>query len=308
MNNTQETKELLQEYTEYLTLKNYKQRGIEDKVRIAGQFLEYASRQELELNTLCFKHAEAYREDLSLMLNKEGKMRFQPATINGIISSLKLFYSFLIAKGKALSNPFFDVERMKEGYRIPKNILTVEQMEKLLNGIKVTNRQEFKFKVIIELLYSTGARISEIEGLTLNDINLDTGYITIKDDKERQDRKAPLTEYALKLLRLYLKEIYKEDSKTVFPHGKKRTLNRWVNDRLKRIIRDLKLPEITCHGIRHTIATHLFKSGAGIRDVQEFLGHRRIKNTEIYTKVLMEDLKKAVEKNHPREVRERDGA
>ena len=91
--------------------------------------------------------------------------------------------------------------------------------------------------------------------------------------------------------------------KRVFSHGKMRTLNRWINDRLKRITKKLDLPKITCHSIRHTIATHLFLNGADIREVQEFLGHRRIKNTEVYTHIFPEDLKKVVEASHPREKR-----
>ena len=72
---------------------------------------------------------------------------------------------------------------------------------------------------------------------------------------------------------------------------------------LKKWTKKLKLPKISCHGIRHTIATHLFKAGAGIREVQEYLGHKSIKNTEIYTHVLVEDLKKLIEAKHPREMK-----
>ena len=130
------------------------------------------------------------------------------------------------------------------------------------------------------------------------DINLKKGFITIKDNKERQDRTAPLAEYANSILAYFLETQSKDRP---FLKGQKRTLNRWINDRLKKKTEELCLPFITCHSIRHTIATHLLQAGAGLREVQEFLGHRRIKNTEVYTRILTEDLKKVIEANHPRE-------
>ena len=292
---------LLNEFKNYLQLKNYKQRSIEEQVRDIKKYLEYSEETRINIYTISIKDAEAYREYLRLLTKDDGSSKYNPKTINKIISFLRMFYTFLITKKLSFRNPFNDIEKMKESFSLPKNILTIEQMEKLLNGIDVKDKRDFKFKVIVELLYSTGARISEIESLTRDRINLKTGFIKISDDKERQDRKAVLTEYCLELLRFYIKYIY-NNSKKVFKHGKDRTLNRWINDRLKVLTKKLKLPKITCHGIRHTIASQLFKNGADIREVSEFLGHRRIKNTEIYTHIFPEDLKDVVEKSHPREI------
>ena len=293
--------ELLRAYEEHLRMKDYKPRGIEDKLRVARQFLAYVDDYDLDLSVLGLKEAEDYREALGLLMDEEGKPRYQAATINVMITNLRLFYSYLVGVGKAPRNPFFDTERLKEEYRLPRNIVSSSEMGKLLGSITVNSRSDFLFKLVVELLYATGMRISEVEHLERDDLDLEEGCILIRDDKERQDRKVPLTEYSLALLKLYVENLYEEGDTKLFPHGRDRSLNHWVGDRLKKVMREQRLPAITCHGIRHSIATHLFRNGAGIRDVQEFLGHRRIKNTEVYTHVLTEDLKRALEANHPRE-------
>lgn len=292
-----EQNEVLNKYKTHLKSGNYKPRGIEGKLAAGRDFLSYCDDSGKDYRHIGIKETEGYREHLSLLTGADGSPRYQPATINVTLTNLKTFYAFLVSAGLADKNPFASTWRLKEPVRIPKNILTVKQMGKLLDSINA--KDELKLKVVVELLYSTGCRISEIENLTLSDINLEGGYITIKDDKERQDRKAPLCEYSHSVLALYLR---KQNQEKPFLQGQKRTLNRWINDRLKKKTEELGLPVITCHSIRHTIATHLLRAGAGLREVQEFLGHRRIRNTEVYTRILTEDLKKVVEENHPREV------
>jgi len=290
---------ILKDYHTYLELKDFKKRGIEDKLRSARYFLEYIENNSIELKDFLRIDAESYREHLATRLTGSGKMRYKAESINGIISGLRLFFKYLVSVNKALKNPFLEVEKMKQSIRLPKNILSIEQMGRLLGSIEVKDRKDFKFKTVVEVLYATGCRISEIEGLIKADIDLEALIITIRDDKDRKDRIAPLSEYAHGLLRLYVKDI--KEGGQVFKHGKPRSLNRFVNDRLKRLSGKLKLPLLTCHGIRHSIATHMLKKGADIREVSEFLGHKRIKNTEVYTHLLNEDLKKVIDELHPRE-------
>ncbi len=293
-----EHEKIIAEYTEWLNAKGYKLRGVEELERSAKKFFNYSQTAGINYTSLTIREAESFRENLRLQITADGKC-YNTATVNNTITHLRILYKYLTSSGKVMRNPFFDVERMKESQNLPKNILSIEEMKKFLDSIEVKDMNDFKFKVIIELLYATGARISEIENLTLENINLNEGYITIHDNKEKRERICPLTEYSSRLLNLYLKE-----NKTghIFAHGAKRTLNRWMNDRLKRITIKLELPLITCHSIRHTIATHLLKKGADIREVQEFLGHSRIKNTEVYTRIFPDDLRDLLERTHPREM------
>jgi len=287
-------------YEKYLQLKNYKPRGIEEQLRGVKQYLFYIEENNIDMYHIGIKDAESYREYLRLLTDKEGNTRYNPKTVNAKISFLRMFYNYLTSTGQTLRNPFLNVDKVRESYTLPKNILTIEQIEKLLKNITVETKEDFKFKTIIEILYSTGARISEIENLTRENIDLEKGYLQVLDDKERQNRNIVLTEYALDLLRLYMKYL-PVNSVDVFSHGASRTLNRWLNNRLKALTIKLKLPYVTCHGLRHTVATHLLKNGADIREVQEYIGHKKIKNTEIYTHIFPDDLKSIVEANHPRE-------
>ena len=296
-----EQKEQLSNYKSYLLLKGYKKRGIEEQVRTARQLVEFAEAHGLSLYTMGIRDAELFREELRSARGPDGNLTYEAATINGRISHCRAFYKYLIETSRGAHNPFNGIERMKEPVKLPGNILTIEETGRLLHGLETLSPDDVKFRTIIEVLYSTGARINEIEKLTREDIDLDAGYLVIREDKERQDRRAPLTESAREYLGIYLDSLKHEPGRKIFIHGKERTLNRWINDRLKRITKRLNLPRITCHSLRHTIATHLIKEGADLREVQEYLGHRKIKNTEIYTRLLPEDLKEAVEKSHPRE-------
>lgn len=293
-----EHKKIIIEYTEWLNAKGYKPRGIEELERSAKKFFEYIKTAGIDYTVITIREAESFRENLRLKTTADGHF-YNTSTVNNTITHLRILYKYLTSTGKVMRNPFFDVERMKEAQSLPKNILSIEEMKTFLDSIEVKDRDDFKFKVIIELLYATGARISELENLTLENINLNEGYITIQDNKEKRERICPLTEYSSRLLNLYLRE---NKTGQIFAHGAKRTLNRWVNDRLKRITIELELPLITCHSIRHTIATHLLKKGADIREVQEFLGHSRIKNTEVYTRIFPDDLRDLLERTHPREM------
>ncbi|MBA7572210.1 hypothetical protein ES708_13986 [subsurface metagenome] len=134
---------LLKEYAGYLAQRDYKRRGIEEKLRSARQFLLYAEEQALDPFGMGLKEAESFRERLSLMVSDKGIPHYRPETINCRLSNLKNFYGFLVGRGLAFKNPFFDAERLKEGYRIPKNILSIKQIEKLLKGLKVQTRKDF---------------------------------------------------------------------------------------------------------------------------------------------------------------------
>ena len=280
-----------------------KPRGIEEYVRDAGQFLSYLAGRKQLVSEVTFQDAEAYRERLTLREKEDGSPRYHSKTVNKQIAELRCFYRYLVSVGRSAHNPFDLVEKLREGVSVPKNVLTVKQMGRLLRGVEVKSKTDLKFAVVLELLYATGARISEIEGLERKDIRLPDGYIVIRDDKTRRDRYAPLTEYAERLLTLYLAAVPLCGNGLVFLSGKPRTFNRWMSERLARLSCRLGLPRVTCHSIRHTIATQLLRAGAGIRQVQEYLGHERTKNTEVYTRILTEDLKRSVEHCHPRERR-----
>ena len=290
---TEEYAKLVQGFVDWLTAKGYKPRGIDEKARASRQYLEYLEAANGDASAATMRDAEGFREHMRMARGLDAK------TINIRIAYLGLFYRYLVGAGKAVKNPFKDLERMQESERIPRNILTIEQMGKLIGAIAVANVSDFEFKTLVELLYSSGARISEIEHLKMADVDFDAGCITIRDDKSRNDRKLPLTEIARELLMLYCAHV--RFGEYVFLDSPGRLLGRRVNRRLRALCAQLGLPPLSCHGIRHTTATHLLKKGADIREVQEILGHRHIKDTEAYLRIFPDDLRELIERRHPRE-------
>lgn len=293
---------LLDDYRLWLLMKNFKARGVVETLRAAQYFFDYMEETGLEIAGIRYKQACDYREYMSSRKDERGRTRFSPSSINGNLSHTRLLFRYLTSLGLVSGNPFFEVERIREGERLPRNILSIEEMGKLLAGVPEKTAEDLLFKTALETLYATGMRISELENLSREDMDLTRGVILVRDDKERQDRLCALTECAQRLLARY---VTGSNSQKPFLHGRPRSLNRFMNDGLSRLCRALKLPALTCHGIRHTIATHLLKKGADLREVQEFLGHRRIRNTEIYTRLSHEDLKKVIDELHPRERKER---
>ncbi len=290
---------LIAKFTEHCRTKGRAKRGIEELARTARYYVRYLQERNITSLETTLRDAELYREHLRMA--GDGETAYAAGTVNARLSYLRSFYAFLAAEGIVMTNPFDEVEKLKETSRIPKNILSVEEIDALLKKLPLDTADDVRLAVMLELLYSTGIRVNELESLRREDIHETRGYIVVHDTKSRTERKAPLTEYAALLLSEYLNSVDFPRDAFVFKRGKERTLNRWINDRLKRICAKEKLPLITCHGLRHTFATHLLRHGADIREVQEMLGHAKIRNTEVYTRIFPDDLQDVIADAHPRE-------
>lgn len=300
-----EYKRLIADFTTWCALKGYKKSERNKRENRVIEYIEYCENHDLSIFHISIREAENYRDQISLKVNKRTNSPVTPAHVNNVIIDLQMFYRFLMESSRTMRNPFSMIDYMRTGYRLPKNIVTIPQMDSLLKNILVQTPDDYKFKVIVEVLYATGVRISEIETLCRKDIDLEQGYILIRDDKSRKDRYAPLGEYSISLLKLYLDCTNCGTEERVFLQGKPGTLNKWVNTCLKRLAKRCDIPYVSAHGIRHSIATHLLKKGADIREVQEFLGHTSVSSTEVYTRIFPDDLKDIIEKTHPRETRYR---
>jgi integrase/recombinase XerD len=298
-----EHSEIIKKFETWLKIKDYKPRGIEEKIRKIKIYVTFVEENNLDLFTVSSRDALKFRAYLNSRKSNTTGLPLIAKTINDLIVNTKLFYKYLLLNDFVLTNPFMNVETMKEAYRIPRKILKSKQMNDLLEGIEIETEKDLMLKILLETLYSTGCRISELSALIVKDVNTAGGYIKITDDKARRNRIALLNEYTASLLALYIKCKNLNGNDRLFNHGaKSRTLNQYANKKLKKLTKKLKLPHISCHSIRHSTATHLLKNGADIREVQEILGHKQIDSTDVYTRIFMDDLKNVVEKNHPREM------
>lgn len=229
-----------------------------------------------------------------------------PRTIARYMASLRSFFHFLLHEKIANRDPMIQIETPKQAQTLPK-ILNLDDVEKLLEAPDASNPLGMRDRAMLEVLYATGLRVTELVRLQLDDLHLEMGFIqTIgKGDKERI---IPLGKTATTVLERYLEfgrprlRRTSERNDVVFLNHHGRGMTRqgfWKN--LKQIASKAGIDKpITPHTLRHSFATHLLENGADLRSVQELLGHADISTTQIYTHVTKARLKDVYKQYHPR--------
>ncbi|NLO89677.1 MAG: site-specific tyrosine recombinase XerD [Clostridia bacterium] len=248
--------------------------------------------------------AEVEKSDIlkyMVHLQQRGKA---PATIARQLAAIKAFYRFRLIEGLQENEPTQDLESPKLGRRLPK-ILTQWEMEKLLEQPDTTKPAGLRDRTMLEVLYATGLRVSELVSLDVGHVNCDTGYIrcTGKGDKERI---VPLGSIAVFYLKNYLSEgrtrLIKKSVEALFLNSRGQRLTRqgcWKI--IKKYVRQAGIKkDVTPHTIRHTFATHMLQNGADLRSVQEMLGHSDISTTQIYTHLTTKRIREVYDRTHPR--------
>ena len=230
---------------------------------------------------------------------------YQETTIARKIAAIKSFFSFLLEEGEITDNPSESISSPKIGRQLPK-FLTEEQTEQLLKtAAKDKSAEGIRNYGILELLYATGLRVTELINLNISDINLNSAEIKCFGKGAKQ-RIVSIHKFAVQALTTYMetsrpKLMQDKTEKAFFINRRGERLTRqWIWSILKLLAKtsQIKLP-ITPHIIRHSFATHLLRAGASVRHVQEMLGHADLSTTQVYTHITNDHLKKAFEKSHP---------
>ena len=220
------------------------------------------------------------------------------------ISSIKSLCKYLIIENVIKEDPSENLQTPKRWERLPKS-LTVSEVRSFLElDTPIDKPIMMRDSVMLELLYSSGLRVSELVSLKVEDINLEAGFIRVLG-KGSKERVVPVNIRAIGRLRGYLNKVRQEilkkrQSSYLFVTGRGRSLTR---QRFWQTIKTLgrkKGIDLSPHTLRHSFATHLLEGGADLRSVQKMLGHSDISTTQIYTKVTTERLKKVYTKHHPR--------
>jgi integrase/recombinase XerD len=227
------------------------------------------------------------------------------ATIARRLAALKAFYQFLVREQRIKADPTANLESPKLEKRLPR-VLTVKEVERLLAQPDPAQPAGVRDRAMLELLYATGIRVSELVSLNVNDVSLEMGYIKCSG-KGSKERIVPLGTLAIQSCRDYLaaprKRLIKDREETalfVNHHGHRLTRQGFWKI-VKKYAADAKVEkEITPHTLRHSFATHLLENGADLRSVQEMLGHADISTTQIYTHVTKGRLKEVYARTHPR--------
>jgi integrase/recombinase XerC len=223
------------------------------------------------------------------------------------LATLRSFYKFLIRRGVVSVNPLSTIRTPKQEKRLPKT-LDLEQVQKLLDAPGDGDLLSARDKAMLEVLYSSGIRVSELVELEMQDLDLQEGVLRVKG-KGRKDRLTPIGSQAIKALQRYF-ELRQHDSRCqqsstgtrVFlnKHGESLS-TRSVRRKLDKYLVQAGLdPGISPHTLRHSFATHLLNNGADLRSVQELLGHQSLSTTQIYTHLTTSRMKEAYDAAHPR--------
>ena len=239
------------------------------------------------------------------------KFNYKKTTIARKIASLRTFYKFLYREQKVDSNPAMSLTNPKRPKSLPK-FLTPVEVEQILNNTKIETPAGYRNRTILELLWATGMRISELSGLNFGDLNLKQNEIRVlgKGSKERivlvTDRAKNYLERYIETARALIPKGFSvgalnEDSPVFINNTGYRLQTRTVRNVINEVVEKINLPKhVTPHVFRHSFATKLLENGADLRIVQELLGHSSISNTQIYTHVSTERLKQTYNMAHPR--------
>ncbi|MFO8053019.1 MAG: tyrosine recombinase XerC [Candidatus Omnitrophota bacterium] len=235
------------------------------------------------------------RKFLSLL----NKKKLNKRTISRKISTLKSFFKFLLRERILKNNPAASLIYPRLDKPLPK-FLTEDQVRKILELPDTNKLLGVRDKAILELLYSTGARVSELVSIKLDNLDLIGGVVKVTG-KGKKERLLPLGEPAIESIRLYLSG-RRDDQRVLFLNKNNKPLgDRGVRLIISKYIKNAALSlDVSPHVFRHSFATHLLNHGADLRSVQELLGHSSISTTQIYTHISLDSLKKMYQRTHPR--------
>jgi len=249
--------------------------------------------------------SDIIRDDINNYLSNFRKEKLLASSQARHLVSIKMFFRFLVNEELIEKNPTENIESPSLTRKLPET-LSFEEVEKLLKKPDKNHPLGLRDSAMIELLYATGVRVSELISLTINDINLEVGYI-ISMGKGSKQRIIPLGEEASLRLKNYL-----ESSRPLLIKGKainelfvNRQGDKMTRQGFWKIIKKYAkaagiAKEISPHSLRHSFATHLLEGGADLRSVQKMLGHADISTTQIYTHIIKERLRTIYDKYHPR--------
>ena len=260
--------------------------------------------------TLGFKNSDALvnvsREQITGYMTQLKEKGLAAATIARKLAAIKAFYRFMTAEGYMDANPAEVVEAGTKGIKLPR-VLSEDEVVRLLNQPDITTAEGFRDRTMLEVLYATGMRVSELINLTLERVDLNMKYI-IAFGKGSKERIVPLGSVAAEFLQQYLEKVRPKlthagrNTNIVFLAFGGHELTR---QRFWQIIRAYGRKAnidkaLTPHILRHSFATHLLDNGADLRSVQELLGHSDISTTQIYTHLTNKRLRDIYAKAHPR--------
>ncbi len=290
----------LQDFVYYLSVeKGLAANTLDSYGRDLNKYLHYLKQNGIT------DFAETGREEISRFLGVQRDMGLAPASVTRSLAAVRSFYQFLMKEQIIEVNPARELETPRSEKQLP-HVLSCDDVELLLEQPECGKVGGQRDRAMMEMLYATGIRVSELVSLDINNVNIKMGFLRCigKGSKERM---IPLGSVAIKSLQDYLKNsrgkiIKNKEEKALFLNQQGKRLTRqgfW------KILKKYSLKagingDITPHTLRHSFATHLLENGADLRSVQEMLGHADISTTQIYTHLTRQKIKDIYNQTHPR--------
>ncbi len=266
-------------------------------MRDLKQFASYIAERQLELSEVTQERISTYLDYLS----GQGK---SPATVSRSLASIKGFYHHLLDQGVVEENPAIHVAAVKAEKKLPQ-VLTGKEVERLLAQPKCTDMKGYRDKAMLELLYATGIRVTELISLNITDVNLAGSFI--RCESKGKERIIPLYPAAVDALAVYIQNIR---SKMIADINEQALFVNMNGDRMSRqgfwkIVKSYQEKahidkDITPHTLRHSFAAHLLENGADLHSIQEMMGHSDISSTQVYAQLVKQQLKSVYNKSHPK--------
>jgi len=283
----------LEKFLNYLKIeKNYSEHTLINYTIDLKYFSSFLAGKPLE---------EVNHLDIRKFLAELKAKNFSKKTIARRISCLRSFFKFLVREGYLKNNPTIGMRAPKLDKKLPL-FLTVDEVTKLIESPE-DDLPGLRDRAIMETIYSTGMRISELVSLNIEDIDFIGGAVKVRG-KGKKERIVPIGDKALRAIKAYLEARFPtfKENKAVFLNNRgKRITVRGIRLIIDKYVNRVALREkISPHVLRHSFATHLLERGADLRAVQELLGHSSLSTTQIYTHITAERLKTVYEKTHPR--------
>ena len=301
---------LKQQYSFWMEYQGWSKRTIESYNNSIQQFIDYI---QPELDWQSFVNIKPqliykYQHELFNRRLKSGRS-IAIATMHTNLVAVRSFLNFLYLNNELHVDPKMVIKLPIKRQSLPKSILNEDQISDLLANSSGNDSLSLRNRAILELLYASGIRNSELRNLNISDVDLSQLQVMVRKGKYQKDRLIPMGEVAANWISQYLKFgrqfLFSCDSGNILflsKTGRKITRGNliWI---VKNVTKQSGLKTlVTPHSLRHTCATHMLKNGADIRYIQELLGHASVATTQIYTRVIINDLTEVFRKTHPRAI------
>ncbi|HAA17070.1 MAG TPA: site-specific tyrosine recombinase XerD [Cytophagales bacterium] len=292
----------IKQFSNYLRLeRSLSGNSVEAYVRDVVRFKEFLLLKELEVNPM--QVSSVHLQDFLEYIHELGLSAYTQARM---LSGMKAFYKYMVFEGVLDEDPTVLLEGPKLGRKLP-DVLTVDEVDVLLSAIDLSTPEGMRNRAMLETLYSSGLRVTELVELRVSHVYFDIGFLRVIG-KGNKERLVPVGREALKYIKMYKEEVRVHVpvqpgfENTLFLNRRGKQLTRvMVFTVIKNLVAATQLEKkVSPHTFRHSFATHLIEGGADLRVVQEMLGHESITTTEIYTHLDRDYLKQVVQEFHPR--------